>query len=116
MVRVKRGVAAHKRRKNIIKQAKGFMWSRSTKFLAAKQALMKAWSYAYRDRKVLKRERRGLWQIRISSVCKENGISYSKFIAGLKKLNIEIDRKILAQFAEENPSIFAKILEKVKAQ
>lgn len=115
MVRVKRGVAAHKRRKNIIKQAKGFRWSRSTKFLAAKQALMKAWSHAYRDRKNLKRERRALWQIRISSVCKENGISYSKFIAGLKKLNIEIDRKILAEMANENPEIFSKILEKVKA-
>lgn len=115
MVRVKRGVAAHKRRKNIIKQAKGFRWSRSTKFLAAKQALMKAWSYAYRDRKNLKRERRALWQTRISSVCKENGTSYSKFIGALKKLNIEIDRKILAELANDNPAIFSKILEKAKA-
>ncbi|MFA5086960.1 MAG: 50S ribosomal protein L20 [Candidatus Paceibacterota bacterium] len=115
MVRVKRGVAAHKRRKNIIKQTKGFRWSRNSKFLAAKQALMKAWSYAYRDRKNLKREKRALWQIRISAVCKENGISYSKFMANLKKLNIAVDRKILADMANENPTIFAKILEKAKA-
>lgn len=114
MVRVKRGVAAHKRRKNIVKQAKGFRWSRSTKFLAAKQALMKAWSYAYRDRKTLKRTRRSLWQIRIAAVCKENGISYSKFMAALKKFNIEVDRKILADLAKNNPTVFAKILEKAK--
>lgn len=114
MVRVKRGVAAHKRRKNIIKQAKGFRWSRKSKFLAAKQALMKAWSHAYKDRKNLKRERRALWQIRIAAVCKENGISYSKFIAGLKKQKIEVDRKILADMANENPKIFAKILEKAQ--
>ncbi|MFA5178158.1 MAG: 50S ribosomal protein L20 [Candidatus Paceibacterota bacterium] len=115
MVRVKRGTVAHKRRKNIIKQAKGFRWSRNSKFLAAKQALMKAWSYAYRDRKTLKRDRRAMWQIRISSTCKENGISYSKFMGALKKLNIEIDRKILADLANENPDIFTKILEKAKA-
>jgi large subunit ribosomal protein L20 len=115
MVRVKRGVAAHKRRKNIIKQAKGFQWSRKSKYLAAKQALMKAWSYAYRDRRVKKRERRTLWQIRIASVCKENGISYSKFIAALKKHNIEVDRKILSDMANENPTIFSRILEKAKS-
>jgi large subunit ribosomal protein L20 len=115
MVRVKRGVAAHKRRKNIISQAKGFRWSRKSKFIAAKQALMKAWSYAYRDRKVNKRARRSLWQIRIASVCKQNEISYSKFIAGLKKKSIEIDRKILADLAANNPEIFKSILEKAKA-
>jgi len=115
MVRVKRGVAAHKRRKNIIRQAKGFRWHRKSKFTAAKQALMKAWSYAYRDRKVNKRARRSLWQIRIASVCKANDTSYSKFIAGLKKQKIEIDRKILADLAENNPEMFARILEKAKA-
>ncbi len=115
MVRVKRGVAAHKRRKNILSQAKGFRWSRKSKYIAAKQALMKAWSYAYRDRKVKKREKRALWQIRISAVCKENAISYSKFIAELKKKNIGLDRKILADLAENNPEIFKTILEKAKA-
>jgi large subunit ribosomal protein L20 len=115
MVRVKRGVAAHKRRKNVIKQAKGFKWSRKSKYIAAKQALMKAWSYAYRDRKVNKRAKRSLWQIRIASVCKKNEISYSKFIAQLKNKNIGIDRKILADLALNNPEIFAKVLEKAKA-
>ena len=115
MVRVKRVVAAHKRRKNILSQAKGFRWSRKSKYIAAKQALMKAWSYAYRDRKVKKREKRALWQIRISAVCKENAISYSKFIAELKKKNIGLDRKILADLAENNPEIFKTILEKAKA-
>lgn len=76
---------------------------------------MKAWSYAYRDRKVKKREKRALWQIRISSVCKQNEISYSKFIAGLKKKSIEIDRKILADLASNNPEMFKTILERVKA-
>ncbi|MDD5569426.1 MAG: 50S ribosomal protein L20 [Candidatus Pacebacteria bacterium] len=115
MVRVKRGVAAHKRRKNVIKQTKGYRWSRKSKFLAAKQALMRAWTHAYVDRRRKKRERRSLWQIQISAVCKENGTSYSKFIAGLKKNNIEVDRKILADFANKNPAIFAKVLEASKA-
>lgn len=115
MVRVKRGVAAHKRRKNIIDQAKGFRFHRNSKFTLAKQALMKAWSYATRDRKVKKREKRQLWQVKINAVCRENGTTYSKFIAGLKKNGIELDRKILASFAEENPEIFSKIVESVKA-
>lgn len=114
MVRVKRGIQSHKRKKNIIKQAKGFKWTRKNCFKAAKQALMKAWSYAYRDRKVRKREKRQLWQTQIGAVCKENNISYSKFIAGLKKNKIEIDRKILAKLANENPEIFNEILEKAK--
>ncbi|MFA5431283.1 MAG: 50S ribosomal protein L20 [Candidatus Paceibacterota bacterium] len=115
MVRVKRGVAAHKRRKKVIKAAKGYKWSRSTKFIAAKQALMKAWSYAYRDRKVKKREKRSLWTVQLNAVCRENGMTYSKFIAALKKCSIELDRKILSQLAQENPEIFIKILEKAKA-
>ena len=115
MVRVKRGVAAHKRRKNILSQAKGFGFHRSSKFTLAKQALMKAWSYATRDRKVKKREKRQLWQVKTNAACRENGITYSKFIAGLKKNGIELDRKILANFAEENPEIFIKVLEAAKA-
>jgi large subunit ribosomal protein L20 len=115
MVRVKRGVAAHKRRKNIIDQAKGFGFHRSSKFTLAKQALMKAWSYATRDRKVKKREKRQLWQVQINSVCRENGTTYSKFIAGMKKNGIELDRKILANLANENPEIFIKVLEAAKA-
>jgi large subunit ribosomal protein L20 len=114
MVRVKRGVAAHKRRKKVIKAAKGYKWTRKSKFIAAKQALMKAWSYAYRDRKVKKRDKRSLWIVKMNAALRENGMTYSKFIPALKKCNIELDRKILSQLAEENPEIFIKILEKVK--
>ncbi len=114
MARVKRGVIAHKRRKNLLKQAKGFRWGRKSKFRLAKQALMKAWSYAYRDRKVKKRNFRRLWQIRINAFSRKNGLSYSKLIYLLKKNQIALDRKILAQLAENNPAIFEKILEEIK--
>jgi len=116
MVRVKRGVAAHKRRKKVIDAAKGYKWSRKSKFTAAKQALMKAWSYAYRDRKVKKRAKRSLWTVKINAICRENGTTYSKFIAALKTKEIELDRKILSQIAEETPEIFVKILAKVKEE
>ena len=76
---------------------------------------MKAWSYAYRDRKVKKRDKRSLWIVKMNAALRENGMTYSKFIPALKKYNIELDRKILSQLAEENPEIFIKILEKVKA-
>ena len=114
MVRVKRGTIAHKRRKRLLKDAKGFKWDRKSKYKAAKQALMKAWSYSYRDRKVRKREKRALWQIQINAECRNLGISYSKFIAMLKKNKIEIDRKILSQLAREKPEIFEKIVKTVK--
>lgn len=114
MVRVKRGKAAHRRKKNILKQAKGFRWGRKSKYKAAKEALMHAWSYAYRDRKVKKRNFRRLWQTQISAACKENDTSYSKFIGGLKKNEIEINRKMLSELAKNNPDIFKAITEKVK--
>jgi len=114
MTRVKRGKTARKKRKRLLKYAKGFRWGRKSKYRLAKQALMKAWSYAYRDRKVKKREFRKLWQSQISASCKEKGISYNKFIHKLKEKNIEIDRKILAQLAKEKPEIFEKIIEKAK--
>lgn len=115
MVRVKRGKVAHKRRKHLLKYAKGFRWGRKTKYRAAKDALYHAWEYAYRDRKVKKREFRKLWQIQINAACREEGISYSKFIAGLKKNKIELDRKILANLAQNQPEIFEKIIDKVKS-
>lgn len=93
---------------------KGFHWGRKSKIAAAKQAVMKALSYHYRDRKVRKREFRKAWQINISSACKGQGISYSKFIFGLKKNKIELDRKILAGLANDNPKIFEKIVEAAK--
>lgn len=115
MVRVKRGKTAHKRRKRLLKQAKGFKWGRKSKYKLAKDALYHAWSQAYRDRKNKKREFRKLWQIQISAACKKEGISYSKFIASLKKNKIELDRKILADLSKNYPEIFKKIAEKVKS-
>jgi len=113
MTRVKRGKIAQKRRKNILKYAKGFRWGRKSKYRLAKDALYHAWEYAYRDRKVKKREFRKLWQIQISALCQQSGISYSKFISGLKKNKIEIDRKILADLVKNHPGIFKKIVEKI---
>ncbi len=115
MVRVKRGKTAHKRRKHLLKYAKGFRWGRKTKYRQAKEALYHAWRYAFRDRKAKKREFRKLWQIQINAACRQFGLSYSKFIAGLKKNKIEIDRKILSQLAQNHPQIFEKIVEKVKS-
>lgn len=115
MVRVKRGKIAHKRRKHLLKYAKGFRWGRKSKYRAAKVALMHAWEYAYRDRRTKKREFRALWQIQINAACRQLGLSYSKFIAGLKKNKIELDRKILATLAQNHPQIFEKIVEKAKS-
>ncbi len=115
MVRVKRGKIAHKRRKHLLKYAKGFSWGRKAKYRAAKEALLHARSYSYRDRRVKKRDFRKLWQTKINSACRQAGISYSRFIAGLKKNKIELDRKILATLAQNHPKIFGKIVEKVKS-
>ncbi|MDD3292547.1 MAG: 50S ribosomal protein L20 [Candidatus Pacebacteria bacterium] len=114
MARVKRGTIANKRRKKVLKQAKGFKWGRKSKYKLAKQALMKAWSYSTRDRKVKKREKRRLWQTQLSAFLKEKGLSYSKFIAGLKKKDIQIDRKILSILVKEKPEAVDKIIEMVK--
>ena len=115
MVRVKRGIMANKRRKNLLKHAKGFMWGRKSKYKAAKEALMHAWSYAYRDRRTKKRDFRGLWQMQINAACRECGMSYNKFIAGLKKHNIDLDRKVLSELAKTQPEIFKQIVEKAKS-
>lgn len=116
MPRAKRGVQKRKRKKKIIKQAKGYKWSRKSKYRAAKEALMHAWTYAYRDRRRKKREFRRLWQIRINAACRKEGISYSKFINLLKKANIELDRKILATLAKDYPEIFKTIGKEVVPQ
>jgi len=113
MVRVKRGTIAHKRRKRVLKQVKGFRWGRKSKYRLAKDALFHAWTHAYRDRKIKKRTFRSLWQIQINAFVRQKGISYSKFIHALKKNKIEIDRKILSELAREHPKIFEKIIEKV---
>ncbi len=114
MVRVKRGKVAHKRRKHLLKYAKGFRWGRKTKYRQAKEALYHAWEYAYRDRRTKKRELRALWQTQISAACRQRDISYSKFIQKLKEEKVELDRKILAALAKNYPKIFEKIIEKVK--
>lgn len=97
-----------------MKYAKGFRWGRKTKYRQAKEALYHAWEYAYRDRRAKKRDFRKLWQTQINAACRQFGISYSKFIHGLKKNKIGLDRKILAELAKNHSEIFEKIVEKVK--
>jgi large subunit ribosomal protein L20 len=112
--RIKRSVQARKHRKNILKHTKGFKYGRKTKFKLAKDALKHAWTYAFRDRKVKKRTFRGLWNLQINALVRENGTTYSKFINLLKKKNIALDRKVLSELANKNPEVFVKILEEVK--
>lgn len=114
MPRVKRSKTASNRRKRLLKHAKGFHWGRKSKYRAAKEALLHAWKYAYRDRRNKKREFRRLWQIQINAASRQHGLSYSKFTYALKQKRIEIDRKILAGLAKEHPKIFEKIVEKIK--
>ncbi len=108
-MRVKRGFKARRRRKKILKLARGFRGGRSKLFRTAADALDKALMYAYRDRKVRKREFRRLWIARINAGARMNGLSYSKFIHGLKLANVELDRKVLAELAVSDPEGFAKI-------
>ena len=114
MVRVKRGTISLKRRKNILKLAKGYRLGRSKKERQAKEAIYHAGNYAFAHRKMKKRDFRRLWQIRINAASREFGISYSKFINALKNKNIAIDRKILSTLAKDHKNIFAKIVEEVK--
>ncbi|MCP6718467.1 MAG: 50S ribosomal protein L20 [Patescibacteria group bacterium] len=113
MVRVKRGTTAHKRRKRVLKLTKGYRWGRKSKYRLAKDALVHAWTHAFRDRKNKKRTFRGLWQIQINAAAREKGISYSRFTNLLKKNKIELNRKILAELGQKHPKIFEKIVEKV---
>lgn len=115
MPRVKRGVTAHKRHKKVLKQAKGYYGARSRVYRVAKQAVIKAGQYAYRDRRQRKRQFRALWIARINAGAREYGLSYSRFIAGLKKAEIEIDRKVLADLAVNDKPAFAKLVEMSKA-
>ena len=116
MPRVKRGVTAHARHKKILALAKGFRGRRKNVFRIAKQAVMKAGQYAYRDRRTRKRVFRQLWIARINAAARAGGITYSKFMAGLKKANIEIDRKVLSDIAVHDMPAFAGIVEQVKAK
>ena len=114
MSRIKRAVQARKHRKHIMKHAKGFTQARKSKFKAAKDALRHAWTYAYRDRKAKKRTFRNLWNLQINAAARQNGITYSRLINGLKKRKIELDRKVLSELANEYPEVFIKIVEEVK--
>lgn len=116
MARVKRGVTGRRRHKKVLKLAKGYYSARSTVYRVAKQAVIKAGQYAYRDRKAKKREFRGLWIIRINAAARIHGLSYSRFMNGLKKAEIAIDRKILAELAVFNKDAFAQLAEQVKAK
>lgn len=115
MPRVKRGVQAHARHKKVLDKAKGYRGARSKVFRVAKQAVTKAGQYAYRDRKQRKRQFRTLWIARINAAARENGMSYSVFMNGLKKAAIEVDRKVLADIAVFDKPAFAALVEKAKA-
>ena len=116
MPRVKRGVTARARHKKILALAKGYRGRRKNVYRVAKQAVMKAGQYAYRDRRTRKRVFRALWIARINAGARSHGVTYSRFIAGLKKLSIELDRKVLADMAVNDPAAFGSIVDKVKAQ
>jgi large subunit ribosomal protein L20 len=110
MTRIKRGVAASKRRKNLLRRAKGFDNRRSTNFVYARQALLKADSYAYRDRRNKKRDMRALWLVRVNAALRDNGTTWSKFAGKLKKENIAINRKMLAELAVRHPEVFDQLV------
>ena len=116
MARVKRGVVARRRHKKILKLAKGYYGARSRVFRVAKQAVIKAGQYAYRDRRTKKRVFRQLWIARINAAARECGLTYSQFANGLKKAAIEIDRKMLADIAVHDKAAFAGIVNQVKAK
>jgi large subunit ribosomal protein L20 len=113
-MRVKRGVTASAKHKKTIKLAKGMQHDRTRSYRLAKQAVIKALSYAYRDRRNKKRDLRGLWITRINAAARDHKTTYSKLMAGLKSANIEIDRKILAELAVNEPNSFAEVVKQVK--
>jgi large subunit ribosomal protein L20 len=115
MPRVKRGVTAHAAHKKVIKRAKGFRGRRGNVFRIANEAVMRAGQYAYRDRRRKKRDFRSLWIIRINAAVRELGLSYSVFMNGLKKAQIEVDRKVLADLAVTDKPAFAQFVEKARA-
>ena len=115
MARIKGAIMMRKRRNKVLKMAKGYYGSKSTLFKTAKQAVMKSGNYAYIGRKQKKRDFRRLWITRISAACKMNGMNYSSFINGLKKADINLNRKMLAEIAVADPAAFTALTEKAKA-
>jgi len=116
MPRVKRGFKARRRRNKVLNLAKGYRGARSKLFRSASEAVDRALNYAFRDRKVKKRDFRALWIARINAASRDNGLSYSRLVFGLKKAQIGLDRKILAQLAVVDPKGFSAVVEKAKAQ
>lgn len=114
MPRVRRGIKKRKRRTKILKLAKGYWGARSHNYRTAKEAVERALQYAYRDRRTRKRDFRRLWIIRVKAAAENNDISYSRFMHGLKKLNIELNRKVLAELAVNSPGTFVQLVQKVK--
>lgn len=114
MAKIKHSVATKKRKKRVLKASKGFWGDRSKQFQQARRTLKRAMVYAYRDRKVKKRDFRQLWIVRINAACRQAGITYSKFMNGLKKANIELDRKMLADLAVKDTAAFQKLVDIAK--
>ncbi|MFA5021305.1 MAG: 50S ribosomal protein L20 [Patescibacteria group bacterium] len=114
MPRVKRGVMHSKRRSNLLKTTKGYQRGRKKLIKLATTAAMKAGANAFRDRRAKKRTARSLWLVQLNAAVREHGLTYNKFINGLKKAKIELDRKVLAELAQKEPSAFAKLIEKIK--
>ncbi len=114
MTRIKRGVMASKRRKNILKKTKGYRYGRSNKYKAAKNAWIKAKTYAYRDRRAKKRKMRQLWNLKISAALKSLGTNYSKFVDSLHKNKVELDRKVLANLAQNEPQVFESVVKEIQ--
>jgi large subunit ribosomal protein L20 len=114
MTRVKRGTLNTRKRKKTLKYTKGFKWGRKSKEAAAKEALLHAWTHQFMGRKKRKRDFRSLWTVKMNAALRENGTTYSKFIGALKKANVKLDRKTLADLAEHQPEVFAKIVSLVK--
>jgi large subunit ribosomal protein L20 len=116
MSRVKRGVTRRRRHRRILKEAKGYFGSRHRLFRVAREAVERAWAYAYRDRRQRKRDFRSLWITRINAAAREHGVSYSQLIAGLHKAGVEIDRKNLADLAVSDPQAFSELVARAKTQ
>ena len=114
MVRVRHAGTTHKRKKRVLKQTKGQFAQKSTRYRQAKRSLIKGLAYAFRDRKVKKRQFRQLWIVRINAACQEAGITYSRFMKGIKQARIAVDRKMIAELAVSSPDAFQKLVEMVK--
>lgn len=114
-MRVKRGVTARAKHKKVLKAAKGMQHNRTRSYRLAKQAVIRALQYSYRDRRTKKRDLRSLWITRINAAARQNGTTYGKLIAGLKASNVELDRKVLAELAVNEPKAFEKVVKTVKA-